>query len=184
MVLQIPVQKKGISFKREVTPTHSNQENTSVTGATEEEKEIAIELAINSELETNSIENTIDIKHFVGANETIFGLSKKYDVTVEDIESVNSATLKNGLQVGQMLIIPVGKKISTKAIPTIAPALKKESEIKNKVEEYIQHKVAPKETLYGLSKKYNVSVDEIKQKNSVVLQNGLQVGQILIIKKN
>ena len=59
----------------------------------------------------------------------------------------------------------------------------KESETKEKVEEFIKHKVEPKETLYGLSKKYNVSVDEIKQKNEAVLQNGLQIGQILIIRK-
>jgi LysM repeat protein len=38
--------------------------------------------------------------------------------------------------------------------------------------------------LYSLSKKYNVSVDEIKQQNEVLLKNGLQIGQILTIKKN
>lgn len=184
MVLQIPVQKKDTSLKQEVQSNDVSKDVASVVGSGQEEKEIAIELAINDELEANDNKNTAVIKHVVGPKETIFAVSKKYNVTVEAIQSVNSEALKNGLQVGQVLIIPSGKKINEKEIPAITPPLKKDSEKKDKVEEYIQHKVAPKETLYGLSKKYNVSVDEIKQKNEVVLQNGLQIGQILIIKKN
>ena len=48
----------------------------------------------------------------------------------------------------------------------------------------VTHKVQPHETLYGLAKMYNITVDELKEQNQTVLKNGLQVGQVLTIKKN
>lgn len=48
----------------------------------------------------------------------------------------------------------------------------------------VLHKVQKQETLYNLSKVYNITVDELKEQNKNVLKNGLQIGQILTIKKN
>ncbi|MCH8318097.1 MAG: LysM peptidoglycan-binding domain-containing protein [Bacteroidetes bacterium] len=45
---------------------------------------------------------------------------------------------------------------------------------------YILHKVEPKETFYGLSKRYGVSVEEIKQANPEVEQ-GLKIAQVIRI---
>ena len=183
MVLQIPVRKNESSSKQEVQSTNSSQEVALVVDAAEEEKKIAIELEINKEVEGATVERKDVNQHVVGPKETIFGLSKKYNVTVEEIQAVNPEIQKEGLKTGQVVVIPTAKKTAKKepSVSIVNPT--KESEIKDKVEEFIKHKVEPKETLYGLSKKYNVSVDEIKQKNEAVLQNGLQIGQILIIRK-
>lgn len=183
MVLQIPVRKKESSSKQEEQSTNSLQESASVVDDAEEEKKIAIELEINKELENAFVENKAGTQHIVEANETIFGLSKKYNVTVEEIQKVNPEIQKEGLKTGQVVVIPTAKKTAKKQVSDSIVNSTKEFEIKEKVAEFIKHKVEPKETLYGLSKKYNVSVDEIKQKNEAVLQNGLQIGQILIIRK-
>ena len=53
----------------------------------------------------------------------------------------------------------------------------------NKVKDKILHKVEGKETLYSLSKLYNVSVSEIMEQNKFLKNKGLQVGQTLTIKK-
>jgi LysM repeat protein len=59
----------------------------------------------------------------------------------------------------------------------------KVSEIKdNEIE--IKHIVKIGETLYSLSKLYNVSVSEILEQNDFLTNKGLQVGQTLTIKKN
>lgn len=59
----------------------------------------------------------------------------------------------------------------------------KVSEIKdNEIE--IKHIVKIGETLYSLSKLYNVSVSEILEQNNFLTNKGLQVGQTLTIKKN
>lgn len=57
----------------------------------------------------------------------------------------------------------------------------KPSEITKVIE--IKHKVLRKETLYSLSKLYNVSIYEIIEQNKF-LKNGLQTGQTLTIKTN
>lgn len=54
------------------------------------------------------------------------------------------------------------------------------SEIKDRTE--IKHKVTGRETLYSLSKLYNVSVSEIMEQNNFLIKKGLQVGQTLTIK--
>lgn len=53
----------------------------------------------------------------------------------------------------------------------------------NKIQDRkILHKVVGKETLYSLSKLYNVSVSEIMEQNKFLKNKGLQVGQTLTIK--
>lgn len=47
----------------------------------------------------------------------------------------------------------------------------------------IKHTVQKQETLYGLSKIYNVTLDELKEQNKAILKNGLQIGQVLTINK-
>jgi LysM repeat protein len=60
----------------------------------------------------------------------------------------------------------------------------KSSEIKDNKDKKILHKVMEKETLYSLSKLYNVSVSEIMEQNKFLTNKGLQVGQTLTIKNN
>ena len=52
---------------------------------------------------------------------------------------------------------------------------------KNKATESISHTVIKGDTLYSLSRRYSVTVDAIKQKNSLT-SNDLTIGQVLIIK--
>ena len=59
----------------------------------------------------------------------------------------------------------------------------KVSEITNNVVE-IKHKVKAGETLYSLSKEYNISVSEIMEQNKFLTKKGLQPGQTLTIKTN
>jgi LysM repeat protein len=125
--------------------------------------------------------------HMVKPGETLYGLSKLYQVTVDDFKNANTILMKNNLQAGQKLKIPDGT-----LIVSTTTNVKKETNIKTVVPvsnsydsgEVIKHKVAPKETLYGLSKKYNLSVDEIILQNEKILKKGLQIGQVLTIKIN
>ncbi|HSJ69376.1 MAG TPA: LysM peptidoglycan-binding domain-containing protein [Anditalea sp.] len=47
----------------------------------------------------------------------------------------------------------------------------------------LYHKVAPGETLYALSKKYNVTVEQIRQWNNLDLNSILSIGQQIVIRK-
>jgi len=70
---------------------------------------------------------------------------------------------------------------NTATAPTQQKKVDKVSEVKDKLE--IKHRVKSGETLYSLSKEYNISISEIIEQNKF-LSKGLQSGQILTIKTN
>lgn len=124
--------------------------------------------------------------HMVKPGETLYGLSRLYQVTVDDIKSANTILMENNLQAGQKLKIPDGIVLGKTTIVKTESNSNADASVNrsNSSGEIIKHKVTPKETLYGLSKKYNVTVNEIKAQNENILKNGLQIGQVLTIKIN
>ncbi len=104
------------------------------------------------------------IIHQVDPKETLYSISRKYGVAVALIREENP-TVDAGLSVGQMVKIPYTPRTK----PKIGDAS-------------ITHKVAAKETLFSISKMYEVSVDDIKTWNNLK-DNILDVGQDLIIYK-
>ena len=123
------------------------------------------------------------IDHQVASGETLSGLSRKYGVSIEEIQKENAKTLKNGLQIGQSLKMPVAQNLfisKDEPKPEITAVLIKETT--NNSQSEITHKVVHGETLFAISKKYNVSVSEIQNENTNILKNGLQSGQLLKIK--
>jgi LysM repeat protein len=105
------------------------------------------------------------ITHKVEKGETITQIALKYSVTPLDIYKLNPDA-QSGLKPNSVLLIP--KKASSQKTVT-------------KVQ---THKVWPKETLYSIEKKYNVSEDALKKANPILEKEGLQIGQILTIPTN
>ncbi|MFN3997272.1 LysM peptidoglycan-binding domain-containing protein [Algoriphagus sp.] len=102
------------------------------------------------------------ILHQVSPQETLFAISRRYQVPVGEIQNSNES-LKQGLKIGQTIRVPYIAK-------------------NDLAEGTTMHKVGAGETLFSISKKYNVTVDSLKQWNKL-LGNDLSVGQALIIKE-
>lgn len=101
-----------------------------------------------------------DDYYTVKSGDTLWGISKKFGVSVNDLKTANN--LKNNtLSIGQLLFIP---KNETTQI---------ETEI---------YTVKSGDTLYQISKKYNLTVDELKKLNNLT-SNTLSIGQKLYVKK-
>ena len=96
--------------------------------------------------------------HTVEPGNTLWGLQQMYGVKVGDIMS-NNSNLNEGLSVGQKIIIPVPNYV--KPLP-----------------ETSKYKVKKGETLYGLSRKFNTTVDELIKINPE-LSKGLKKGQLI-----
>lgn len=109
-------------------------------------------------------------KHKVEKGETIASIAKKYKITPYDIYRLNPDA-KNGIKENTTLLIPGASKA-----PTAEPVKEQPTKIANTI-----HKVVAKETLFSLARQYNVSVDDIKKANGTALDNGLQIGQEVII---
>ena len=110
------------------------------------------------------------IKHNVLKGETITQISQKYKVTPYDIYKLNPDS-QNGIKLNSVLLIPSSSMVSNNGAPEqVAINVKATS-----------HTTQPKETLYSLSKQYNVSVEAIQNANGDALKNGLKIGQKIII---
>lgn len=99
--------------------------------------------------------------HKVETGNTLYSLARMYGVRVEDIINENPQ-LSEGLKIGQVIRIPAA--LSEK---------KKDQNTPVASGEWLIHRVLTKETLYSLSRKYNVTPDEIKSANNGLV-NGLQ----------
>ena len=101
-----------------------------------------------------------DDYYTVKSGDTLWGISKKFGVSVNDLKTANN--LKNNtLSIGQLLFIPKNKTTQI------------ETEI---------YTVKSGDTLYQISKKYNLTVDELKKLNNLT-SNTLSIGQKLYVKK-
>lgn len=108
--------------------------------------------------------------HKVKQGETIEAIAKTYNVTVYDIYRLNPDA-KGNIRPNVVLLIPKSKI-------TAAPdkvVLDKE------IEGFKRHKVKRKETLYSLSKRYGIFVEDIKKHNPFLYQDNLKRGDILKI---
>ncbi len=109
--------------------------------------------------------------HKVAAKETLFFISKLYDVSVDDLKTWNNLS-NNTLSLGQELIIK--KKSSVMKQPA------EPQETKTTPGTYL---VEGKETLYSIARKWGVTVQQLKDWNSLP-GDEVKVGQLLIVSSN
>jgi LysM repeat protein len=110
-----------------------------------------------------TINGKVFVIHKIDAGETLYGISKRYAVTVEQILEFNP-TADSGLEIGQILKVPYVPRTPRK-----------------KSASGETHIVGERETLFSISRQYGVTIDELKQWNSLS-ESGISLGQELIIK--
>jgi len=110
--------------------------------------------------------------HVVSGNETLFSISKKYGVTVDDIRRWNNLK-DNSISVGQSLTIR-GKAAVAPSVSEKSNAAEQPSPLPQK-SLHAKHTVAPKETLFSIAKQYGVSVANLKEWNDLGA-GGLKAG--------
>lgn len=113
-------------------------------------------------LRMETINGKVFIIHQVGEHETLYGVSRRYGTPITAILEFNPKAA-SGLEVGQLLQIPYVPKTNVQTAGGL-------------------HKVQTKETLFSISRLYNVSLDELKAWNNLK-DYSLSVGQELIVKK-
>lgn len=107
--------------------------------------------------------------HTVKKGETLYSISRLYGITTEEIIRLNP-DVKEGIKIDKKLIIP----------PVNTNTVLQSNSIENRLGQYRTHHVKKKETIYSISKMYNVTHDELVKSNPS-LNEGLKEGAILII---
>jgi LysM repeat protein len=157
-----------ISKKYNVTPLDIYKLNPDAQKGVDENTVLLIpnKAKVKTEIPSNSVAK----KHTVLAKETLYSLSKLYDVSIADIENANIEALKEGMKVGTVLVIPVkGKSISVE-IPK--PNISKTA---------IYHEVKAKETKYAITKQYGITIEQLEKLNPEIVNIELPIGFKLLI---
>ena len=108
----------------------------------------------------------------VAAGDTLYALSKKYSVSVEQLATANKLSAPYSLSVGQTLKIPSGKATTVIEQPPVVVVAPVKAEV-------IEIKVEPGDTLYSLSRKYSLPVNDLAVMNKLSAPFTLSVGQKL-----
>ena len=110
--------------------------------------------------------NDTNITYIVKRGDTLYSISTQYGVSVNDLKKANNLT-SDVLSIGQEIKIPYGETIVTPS----------EDEIINEPNTYI---VQRGDTLYSISRKFNIPIDGLKIQNNLT-SDLLSVGQMLMI---
>ena len=123
------------------------------------------------------------INHTVAPKESYSSIGRLYNINGRELANYNNLEYEKGLAIGQVLkvLVKEGTQIVAQqpiiktetVIPKNTPSVKPNGEA-------IYHSVVSKETLYGVSKKYNVSIADIKKWNSLTVDDLSEGAKIIV----
>lgn len=100
--------------------------------------------------------------------ETKYSIARANNLSVADLENANPALKNQDLQIGQKIIIPNNGNFTATNQTTVATV-----QTNNQT---LVYEVLPKETKYGIARKFNTSVEELEKLNPEI-STGLMIGQ-------
>lgn len=148
-------------------------------------------------------------QHIVLSGETLWSISQKYGILLSSLKSKNRIRKDSDLQVGMILNLQEPKKreyrIKIKLSPLLSnrksrstkPEAGFDSKLEVETSNYSQeqeaknidpsksgkiiHTVIQGDTLFAISRKYNVTVEQLKKWNGIDKENSINLGKKLII---
>jgi LysM repeat protein len=113
------------------------------------------------------------IYHTIKRKETVYSLTKQYGITEEEFYKYNPDIKKNGLKTGNEVLIP-RKQASTEFKYDFS------GQVRDTLK-YYYHEIKEGETLFSLSREYDISRYDLKMTNPEVDWNKLKLGQEIAI---
>jgi LysM repeat protein len=102
------------------------------------------------------------IWHSIQARETLYSVSKQYNVSKKDIVAANEGLTADNFRIGRVVRIP---KVSSAAVKPVEPAASAG---------YVIYKVQSKETLPAISRRHNVTIEQLAALNPELSESGLK----------
>ena len=160
-----------IAKQYQITPFDIYRLNPDAKEGIQENTTLLIPQSGTNTQQVNQVSGDVK-KHTVQTKETLYSIAKKYEVSVADLKEWNEAELKDGLKIGQEIIVSVNYAPSNSDYVEV-------KEIKT-TSTVSSHVVKMQETKFGIAKKYNISIEELERLNPQTVE-GLEVGQVLKI---
>ncbi len=122
-------------------------------------------VAVNVPVPSAVPADTSQLKHVVKQGETMYSISRRYNIKIQDLEDANPMVINNEINPGQLINIP---------------RIKEEIPLEN----FIYHKVRRRETVFGITRMYNITADQLEKYNPELLEKFPRPGQMLKIPKH
>lgn len=110
-------------------------------------------------------ESKSENEHVIQPGQTLYGVSKMYNVNIEDLCNANPGLSTTNFKVGDVIVIPATRV----------------SDTPNEVRNGKTHIIQQGETLYRLSKMYDVTTDEICNANPGLSISNFKIGEAIVI---
>lgn len=122
-----------------------------------------------------------DIHHTIQNGETLYRLSKIYGITTQEICDANPGLSTSSFRVGEVVIIPnQGNKAKTEFVKSDI-AENEEDDDNKECTTPNTHKVKKGETLYSISRKYDITIEELTNANPILKDGKLKKKMVLYI---
>ncbi|MCK9168852.1 MAG: M23 family metallopeptidase [Treponema sp.] len=117
-----------------------------------------------------------DSSYTVQRGDTLYSISRKYQLTVAELRTANNLTDEDVIKAGQRLVIP-SADISNAAALSTTP----DSDHKTEAVPGGTYTVVKGDTLYGIARKYNMKLAELLSLNNMGSDAVIKSGQKIIV---
>ena len=115
-----------------------------------------------------------DITYKVEKGDTLYSISRKYQITVAELRTANNLSENDVIKAGQKLIIPDADIGTAAALSQTKPSASSSPAAKT-----VEYVVAKGDTLYGIARKNGMSVADLMSINNLDSSAVIKVGQKL-----
>lgn len=122
-----------------------------------------------AEIVSEQRDTTKFIRHIILPKETRWGICHKYSITEEQLID-NNPIVVHSMNIGDTLWIPKSLEVVEETKENISF-------------NYTYYEVKPKDTMYGISKKFGISIDKLRSENPIITKDGLKIAMVLRIPK-
>jgi LysM repeat protein len=114
-----------------------------------------------------------DLIHVVGRGETIYSISRRYQVNANDLMRANNITDPSTLQAGRRLIIPsqASQAVPAAATQPAAPAASTQA--------LVDYRVVRGDTLYSIARNNGITLQNLLEINSFSSNHVIRVGDVI-----
>ena len=169
IIKQNPKSKDGKLDIGEVLIIPNNQKNSPKIEGKKEEKKSNQKLG----------------KIYLQPKQTIYSITKQYKITEAQLRKLNP-DLDNHMKIGDAVVLPEENIKKYGDVSAQAIVTNDKTDIpKNSIKETESgtYTIQPKDTYYGITRKFGISQKELFSMNEGLEQRGLQAGDVIIIKK-
>ncbi len=126
---------------------------------------------------TTTVQPSTTGYHTVAAGETLYSISRMYNISVDDILKLNPDIENGVVKTGKTIKVSQQQKTQdAKASSTTSSSLGSSTSTSDS---YIYHTIEDGETLYSVSKKYDLSIDDVQATNPGLTTSSFSTGKVI-----